>query len=119
MILLFFVVVTGDLVQSPLDVRHFARDGIDGRERPAGEVPHRLCGVDMLGPGGLVDRERVVAKRFGLEIYFGDFGFAGPTAVAQNDRAGVGKALVAIDRCGIFSCEKLSYGIKSTRHRVL
>ena len=61
-VVLLLVVVAFDLVEPELDVGDFAGDGVDGGERPAGEVRHRLCGVDGLRAGGLVDGERVARR---------------------------------------------------------
>jgi hypothetical protein len=66
-------------------------DGIDGRERPAGEIGYCLGGNDGLWAGRFVDRERVVAERFGLCIEVGDFSFDRGASVAQNDGAVVSK----------------------------
>lgn len=60
----FFVIFASNLVEPQLDVCDFGRDGVDGRIRPAGEIAHRLRRIDALRAGGLVDRERVAARRF-------------------------------------------------------
>jgi hypothetical protein len=46
------VVLTADAVEAELDVRDFGGYGVDGRAGPAGEVRHRLGGVDALAPLG-------------------------------------------------------------------
>ena len=61
MVVHLLVVFAGHLVEAQLDVRDFARDRVDRGEGPAGELGHGLGGVDALGAGGLVDRQRVAA----------------------------------------------------------
>ena len=108
MVIQLLVVVAFDLVEPELDVRDFAGDGVDGGERPAGEVAHRLGGVDVLGAGGLVDGERVVAERFQTSVDVGDFGFAGAATVAHHDLAGCGDTLKTIG---------LKFGTFATKYR--
>jgi hypothetical protein len=59
-------------------------DGVNGCERPAGEVAHRLGGVDVLGAGGLVDGERVAPEGLGLLANVREFGFERAAAVAED-----------------------------------
>src|SRR6202034_342139 len=90
MVLLFFLVIAVDLVEPELDIRDFACDGVDGRERPTVKVAHRLRGIDGFSTGRPVDRERVAATE-GLFIRGRYFGFARTAAVAKNDGAAGGK----------------------------
>jgi hypothetical protein len=69
--------------EAQLDVGDFGGDGVDGGERPAVKVCHRLCRADRLRAGGLVDAERVFAER--LLAYLGDFGFDGAASVTEDD----------------------------------
>jgi hypothetical protein len=84
-----------DELEPELDLRDFGRDGVDGRERPAREVGHRFRGIDALGAGRPVDRERVAAERRALMAYVRDFGFDRAATVAQDDFASFGEALIA------------------------
>jgi hypothetical protein len=98
----FFLIVALGLVEPEFDVGDLARNGIDGCERPAVEIGHRLRGIYALGSGRLVDRERVVTEGFGLLVYVGNFSFERAATVADDDGAVTLEALKAIDRSRFF-----------------
>ena len=81
MVVLLFVVFTFDLVEAKLDVGYFACNGDHRCKRPASEVAHRLCGIDLLGSGGLPDGERVITYCDALSVYVGDLSLARAAAV--------------------------------------
>jgi hypothetical protein len=47
----FFLIVARDLVEPELDICDLGRDCVDGCIGPAGEIAHRLCGIDLLRAG--------------------------------------------------------------------
>ena len=99
---LLFVVVAVYLVAPELDVSDFRGNGVDGYERPAGEVAHRLSRIDMLGARGLVDGRGIIPEGFGLGINIRDLGFFGAAPVSENNATVAGTSVVAIDWEGVF-----------------
>jgi hypothetical protein len=73
-----------------------------------------LAASALLAPCGFVDRQRVVAERFGFQVNVGDFGFARAAAVAEDDCAVTLEAFVGIDSGGVFTAENAA---KKFRHR--
>ena len=69
--------VAVDFVEPELNVGDFGGDCVDGGERPAGEVAHGFGGIDLLGAGGFVDRQRIAAECLRLRVYVWDFSFDG------------------------------------------
>jgi hypothetical protein len=52
-LVLLRVIVAGDLVESPLDVRDLRGDGVDGRVRRVGEARLAFAASTCLAPDGL------------------------------------------------------------------
>ena len=63
----------------------------------AGEVVHRLRGIDALGAGGFVNRERVITEEYAFLGRARDLGLGCPAAVAEDYRAAFFEALNAVD----------------------
>jgi hypothetical protein len=73
-------------------------------------------GVDVLGAGGLVDGQRVIAEGFSLGAYIGYCGLAFAAAVAHYDLAPRGNAFEAV--YSFFSLGAPGNSFPKVRHRL-
>jgi hypothetical protein len=92
------VVVAIDYVGTRLDVRHFARDGVDHRTRPTIEVGRNLGGIDTHGAGRPVDGQWAGSHTGHFDGNAGDLGFQRAASIANGYRAVPLNTLMAVDR---------------------